>query len=484
MADKPNEKGIRAGTDTKAGTGTKAKSGIKAGNDTEAKPDAKGFKRNHLIIMALGNIIGSGIFLGSGSVISLAGPAAVLSYAIGGLIMIFEVMFITEMTIINPAPGSFRVHASEIFGRWMGFVNGWMFWTSGVLGMASEVAAAAIFTRLWLPHIPMWIFCIVYAALMTVINLADKHGLSMIESWLASIKVIALVLFILFGLLIIAGVITPGTIKFTNVFGSAGDFFPKGMRGVLASLIMVMFSFTGTGIIGLSIAEAEDPARDAPPAIYTITFSVIAIYCLSILFIILLTPWNTVSTDSSPFVSILHKTGIRAGGDILNFIVLTASLSGLNSSMYSASRMLNSLSIDKQGPKLFLVKNKNGVPVYALGLSSIVLMLTAIMSYILPSKVFIILAAASGFTAMFNWLTISVTHYFYRRKTLKERPEKLKFKAPGYPYTSVLMAVMIIMVFATSPLYEGQVSGLIGSLILFATLVLVYLFLKSAKKLR
>jgi GABA permease/S-methylmethionine transporter len=366
----------------------------------------------------------------------------------------------------------------------MGFVNGWMFWTSGVLGMASEVAAAAIFTRLWLPHIPLWIFCIVYAALMTVVNLTDKKGLSMIESWLASVKVIALALFILFGILLAAGIIHLGSIKFSNIFGSTGDFFPKGIKGVLASLIMVLFSFTGTGIIGLSIAEADDPAKDAPPAIYVTTISVIIIYCLSILFIVLLTPWNTVSTDSSPFVAILQKTGIGSAGDILNFIVLTASLSGLNSAMYSASRMLNSLSIDKQGPKLFLVKNKNGVPVYALGLSSIVLMLTAILSYILPSKVFIILASASGFTAMFNWLTISVTHFFYRRKTLKEAPAKLKFKAPGYPYTSILMVALIIIVFATSPLYKGQVSGLIGSIALFVALVLTYLFLRSAKKLK
>lgn len=446
--------------------------------------NAKGFSRNNLIVMALGNIIGSGIFLGSGSVISLAGPAAVLSFAIGGFIMIFEVMFITEMTIVNPAPGSFRVHATEIFGPWIGFVNGWMFWTSGVLGMASEVAAAAIFTRLWLPHIPIWIFCVVYAVLMTAVNLWDKKGLSMIESWLASVKVIALVLFILFGILLAVGLIHFSSVGFSDVFGSVGDFFPKGIKGLLASLIMVMFSFTGTGIIGLSIAEAEDPGKDAPPAIYTVTFSVIAIYCLSILFIVLLTPWSTVPTDSSPFVEILRKIGIGSAGNILNFIVLTASLSGLNSSMYSASRMLNSLSIGKQGPKLFLVKNRNGVPIYALALSSVVLMLTAILSYILPSKVFIILASASGFTAMFNWLTISVTHFFYRRKTLREAPEKLKFKAPGYPFTTILLVILIIMVFATSPLYKGQVSGLIGSIALFAALVAVYFIMRSAGTMR
>lgn len=441
----------------------------------------KGFTRNHLIIMALGNIIGSGIFLGSGSVISIAGPAAVLAYAFGGFIMLLEVMFITEMTIINPSPGSFRVHASEVFGRWIGFVNGWMFWFSGVLGMASEVAAAAIFSRLWFHHIPVWVFCIVYAAVMTAINLLDAKGLSKIEGGLASIKVMALVLFVLFGILTVSGIVSSGSFKIQPVFSSVESFMPQGFNGVLASMIMVLFSFTGTGIIGLSIAEAENPQKSAPPAIFIITFTVIILYTLSILFIVLLTPWNSVATNESPFVAILQRVGIPFGGSILNAVVLSAALSGLNSSMYSASRMLNSLSRDNQGPKLFLVKNKNGVPIFALGISSVVLMLTAILSYVFPSKVFVILAAASGFTAMVNWLTISITHFFYRRKALLESPEKIKFKAPGYPYTSILAVALIILVLATSPLYPGQVSGLVGSILLFFGLLILYNLLKVLK---
>lgn len=446
--------------------------------------NARSFNRNHLIIMSLGNIIGSGIFLGSGNVIALAGPGAVLSYLIGGFIMVLEVMFITEMSVINPAPGAIRVHASEVFGPWIGFVNGWMFWCSGVLGMASEVAAAAIFTNLWLPKVPLWIFCVVYAAIMTVINLNDARGLGKIESWLASIKVAALAIFIIFAILAVTGIILPGTFKPLPIFRDAGSFLPKGFNGVLASLIMVLFSFTGTGIIGLAIAETDKPEKNAPPAIRTISVTVIALYSLSIFFVVLLTPWNSISASGSPFVALLQKAGIPYAVDILNFVVLTAALSGLNSAMFSASRMLNSLSLDRQGPKLFLVKNKNGVPVYALGLSSIVLMLTAVLSYILPSKVFIVLAGASGFTAMFNWLTIAVTHIFYRRKTLKEKPERLKYKAPGYPYTSYLEAALIILVFATSPLYPGQVSGLIGSVILLLVLIALYFILNRVLKMQ
>ena len=443
----------------------------------------KGFTRNHLIIMALGNIIGSGIFLGSGSAIELAGPAVVLSYIFGGLIMLLEVMFITEMCIINPAPGAFRVHASEVFGPWIGFVNGWMFWFSGVLGMASEVTAAAIFTRLWFPNVQLWIFCIIYSVIMTVINLMDVRGLSKIESGLASIKIIALILFVLLGIFIIAGIISPGTFKSEPIFQSFSSFIPKGLKGVLASMIMVLFSLPGTGVIGMALAETENPQKSAPPAIYTITLTVIILYTLSIFIIVMLTPWNTISGDESPFVAILHKVGIPYVDSVLNLIVLSAALSGLNSAMYSASRMLNSLSRDRQGPRLFLVMNKNGVPVYALGLSSVVLTLAALLSYILPSKVFIILATASGFTAMFNWLTISVTHLFYRKKTLKEKPEKLKFKVPGYPFTTILAIILIIIVFATSPLYPGQVAGLIGSIILFFVLIIIYRLIKSITRL-
>lgn len=439
----------------------------------------KKFSKSHLIFMSLGNIIGSGLFLGSSTVLSLAGPAAILAYLLGGFIMALEVMFITEMCVIRPVPGAFRVHASEIFGPWIGFVNGWTFWFSGVLGMASEVAAAAVFTRFWFPSVPLWIFCILYSVVMTGINLKDLKGLSQMEMILASVKVIALVFFIFFGFFAILGFIPLGSYQMNRPFASVQSFLPHGINGVFASMIMVLFSYTGTGIIGLAIADTENPEKNAPGAIFIINTAVILLYGLSILFVVLLTPWSAVSSSESPFVSILNRLRIPFSDSILNFIVLSASLSGLNSSMYSSSRMLNSLSRDGQAPAIFLKNNKNGVPVYALIVSSAALLFTAVLSYWLPQKVFILLATSSGFLAMFNWLTISVTHYFYRKKTLRENPEKLRYKAPGYPFTSFLEAALILGVFATSPFYAGQVSGLIFGVILFAALVLCYFILKK-----
>lgn len=433
--------------------------------------------------MSLGNIIGSGIFLGSSTVILQSGPSAVFAYLLGGLIMAMEVMFITEMSIINPAPGSFRVHATEIFGPWIGFVNGWMFWLSGVLGMASEVAAAAIFTRYWLPHVPLWIFCIVYTVIMTVINFNDLRNLSKIESLLASVKVIALVLFIVIGALIVFRIVPIEQGSQSNAFSSLKGLLPNGIKGIFASMIMVMFSYTGTGIIGLAIADTDDPAKNAPTAIHIIVYSVLALFGLSAFFIIWLTPWNSLSSDVSPFVEILNRLHIPYSDSILNFIVLTAALSGLNSSMYSSSRMINSLSRDRQAPKLFLQTNKNGVPVFALALSSLALLLTAVLSYFLPDQVFVILATSSGFLALFNWLTITVTHYFYRKKTLRERPEKLKYKAPGYPVTNLIEFILIAGILAASVFTGESVSFIVGVLVLVFLLAL-YFTLKKLHKLK
>ncbi len=444
----------------------------------------RGFNRKHLIVMALGNIIGSGIFLASGTAISLAGPAAVLAYVIGGIIMVMEVMFIAEMSIINPAPGSFRVHATEIFGPGLGFVNGWMFWCSGVLGMAGEVTAAAIYISFWLPTVPPWVFCLLFAIIMTVINFLDVRGLSRFEAWLASVKIITLAAFVLFGTLAVLHIIPVELQGKAAGFSSAGAFMPHGIKGIMASMLMVLFSFTGTGIIGLTIADAEDPEKEVPPAINSICFAVISLYVLTILLIVLLVPWNTLSSDQSPFVTILNNLRIPFGATVITFIVLTASLSGLNSAMYSASRMLFSLSRDKQAPGIFLKTNKNGVPVYAVGVGSAVLVLTAVVSYLLPQNLFIILTGASGFLAMFNWLTISVTHYFYRKKVLREKPEKLKYKVPAYPFITILAIVLIAGIIATSYLYPGQIASLITGIAIIAVLIPAYWVFRKVKALK
>lgn len=263
-------------------------------------------------------------------------------------------------------------------------------------------------------------------------------------------------------------------------FASLKSLFPNGTRGFFSSIILVMFSYAGTGIIGLAIADTDSPEKSAPYAIRTIIISVITLFVFSVLLIIWLVPWNSLSPSVSPFVSILNRLNIPYSDNILNFIVLTATLSGLNSSMYSSSRMINSLSRDKQAPKLFLKKNKNDVPIFALILSSFALLLTAVLSYLSPGKVFVILAASSGFLVLINWLTVTVTHYFYRKKTLLEHPEKLKYKAFGYPITNFIEVILILSIFVIS-FFTGKSANIIACIALLIFLLIIYFVLKRLK---
>lgn len=438
------------------------------------KPATHGFNQSQFIIMALGNIIGSGIFLASSTVIDIAGVFAPIAYLLGGIIMICEVSFITEMSIANPAPGSFKVHAQQIFGRWWGYVIGWMFWTSGVLGMASEVTACALFMRIWFPSIPLWIFSLVFAVLVTAINLSDTKGLSHIEFGLASIKIITLMLFILVGTMM----------SFGLSIGSASENFYQftkllteplsGISALFSSMIVVLFAYTGTGIIGLAIAETKNPERTVPWAATVVSFTVAVLYTISAVLLLALLPRQMLDKNVSPFVSVFSILGIPYAADLLNFILLTAALSALNTQVYSSSRMLLSLAKDGEAPKRIAYQNRKGVPSNAVLLSGFTLLVTVLVSYVLPEKVFIYTVSASGVLALINWMSVSATYYFYRAELLKSCPEKLKYKVPGYPYLSWVVFTLILLILASAPLYPDQVPGLWSSGIILILIGLSY----------
>ncbi|WP_207857801.1 amino acid permease [Lucifera butyrica] len=433
------------------------------------------------IVMALGNIIGSGIFLASSLVISVAGVWTPAAYLLGGLIMMMEVAFIIEMSVANPVAGSFRVYAREIFGDWWGYVIGWMFWTSGVLGMASEVTACAIFMQLWLHHVPLWIFSLTFSILITMINLNDLKGLSKIETGLSFIKVATLVVFIVIGFAVAFGVKVGNATESLAQFYSAASGGGKGITGLLASMLLILFAYTGTGIIGMAVNETEKPERVIPGAAKIITISVVLLYTLAAFFIVAIMPPGALDTKTSPFVTLFTIFRIPFAPDIVNFILLTASLSALNSQVYSASRMLFSLAEDHEAPRLTARKNKKGVPVAAVWLSGIVLMGVVLLSYLLPKTIFIYTVSASGFLAMVNWMSVSVTHVFYRRKIEKTAPEKLKYKAPWYPYLSWFCFALILVIFLSSPLYPDQLPGLYSGGGILLVIALSYLLIKKKK---
>ncbi|CUH94826.1 putative membrane protein [Propionispora sp. 2/2-37] len=433
--------------------------------------------------MALGNIIGSGIFLASGMVISIAGAWAPLAYLFGGLIMMMEVAFLIEMSIIDPVPGAFKVHAQEVFGEWWGFVIGWMFWTSGILGMASEVTACAIFARLWLPEIPLWLFSLFFAFVITLINLNDLKGLSKFELVLAVTKVIALVFFVIAGMIATLGFPVGETVHNFTPFAEALQSPVQGIFGLLASMLLILFAYTGTGIIGIAATETERAAEVVPPATRIVTISIVFLYTLSAFFIVVLLPSSALDVNTSPFVTLFRLANIPYSGDVVNFILLTATLSALNSQVYSSSRMLFSLARNGQAPKITAYQNQKGVPVSAVWLSGSFLLFTALLSYVLPETIFIYTVSASGFLALVNWMSVSATHYFYRKKIQSIAPEKITYKAPFYPYLSWICFFMILLTVLSAALYPDQLPGLYaGGIILFIIGTAYFLLPKGEKR--
>jgi len=432
------------------------------------------FNKTDFIVMALGNIIGSGIFLASSLVISVAGTWAPLAYFLGGLVMIMEVSFIIEMTIADPIPGSFKAHAQEVFGDWWGFMIGWMFWTSGVLGMASEVTACAIFIRLWLPSIPLWICSLIFAIGITMLNFNDIKGLSKIELGLSITKVTTLVVFVIIGFIVILGVPIGGATKIVTPLQS---FFPPPLGefpNMLGSMLLILFAYTGTGIIGIAATETKNPEEIVPPATKIITFSVVILYTLSAFFIIALLPLELLDGKISPFVQLFTIFKIPFAGDLVNFILLTAALSSLNSQVYSSSRMLFSLAKENQAPEIAGYQSSKGVPIAAVAISGVVLLGAAMLSYLLPETIFIYTVSASGFLALINWMSVSATHFYYRKKLLSASPEKLKYKAPGYPYLSWICFFIILIAILSTPLYPDQLPGLYSGLLILLIINCAY----------
>lgn len=446
---------------------------------SHAKPAKDGFNKYQFIIMALGNIIGSGIFLASGTVINIAGIWTPLAYLLGGFIMICEVSFIVEMSVANPASGSFKVHTQQIFGRWWGYVVGWMFWASGVLGMAGEVTACALFMHFWLPAVPLWVFSLFFALMMTIINLNDVKGLSIIELWLASVKIATLLIFIIMGAAVVFGLEAEGAAAGLRQFaGSAGTGL-TGISDLMAVMILILFAYTGTGIIGLAVAETKKPELIVPQASKMVTLGVTALYTIAAVILVLLLPAGKLDVATSPFIAILGLFAIPYGADVLNFILVTAALSSLNSQIYSSSRMLLSLAEHGEAPRAAAVRNRKGVPVAAVLLSGAVLVGTSLASYILPEKVFIYTISASGILALVNWMSISATHYFYRRALLKNCPEKLRYKAPGYPYLSWFIFALILAAVISAPLYPDQIPGLVSGVAILFIIGISYYFLPA-----
>ncbi|MEU4794224.1 amino acid permease [Streptomyces sp. NPDC023327] len=405
-----------------------------------------GLKNRHLSMIAIGGVIGAGLFVGSGSGIAAAGPAILVSYALVGAMVVLVMRMLGEMAAARPTSGSFSTYADQALGRWAGFSIGWLYWFFWVVVLAVEATAGAVILNGWIPAVPQWGWALIVMLVLTATNLVSVGSYGEFEFWFAGIKVVAIGAFVVIGLLAVFGVL-PGSDNPGAGFAhltDAGGFMPKGAGAILTGVLMVVFSFMGSEIVTLAAGESEDPQRAVTKATNSVIWRIGVFYLGSIFIVITLLPWNDKSiTEDGSYVAALNSIGIPHAGQVMNVIVLTAVLSCLNSGLYTASRMAFSLGQRGDAPKAFARTNKRGVPQAAI-LGSVVFGFLAVwFNYQWKDTVFDFLLNSSGAVALFVWLMICFTQLRMRGIILREEPEKLVVKMWLFPYLTWVTIAMI-----------------------------------------
>ncbi|MFJ9035794.1 amino acid permease [Streptomyces sp. NPDC102406] len=408
-----------------------------------------GLKNRHLSMIAIGGVIGAGLFVGSGSGIAAAGPAILISYALVGAMVVMVMRMLGEMAAARPTSGSFSAYADQALGRWAGFSIGWLYWFFWVVVLAVEATAGAKILNGWVPGVPQWGWALIVMVVLTAVNLAAVGSYGEFEFWFAGIKVVAIGAFVIVGLLAVFGLL-PGSDNPGSGFAhltDSGGFFPEGPGAILTGVLMVVFSFMGSEIVTLAAGESEDPQKAVTRATNSVIWRIGIFYLGSIFIVLTLLPWNDASiVKDGSYVAALNSIGIPHAGQVMDVIVLTAVLSCLNSGLYTASRMAFSLGQRGDAPKAFARTTSRGVPRTAI-LGSVVFGFLAVwFNYQWPDTVFDFLLNSSGAVALFVWLVICFTQLKMRGIILREQPEKLVVKMWLFPYLTWATIAMISFV--------------------------------------
>ncbi|MGV9255718.1 amino acid permease [Streptomyces sp. NPDC003697] len=451
--------------------------------DPHASGLQAGLKNRHLTMIAIGGVIGAGLFVGSSSGIATAGPGILLSYALVGTLVVLVMRMLGEMSAANPTSGSFSAHADRALGNWAGFSIGWLYWFFWVVVLAVEATAGAKILEGWIPAVPQWGWALIVMVVLTATNLVSVGSYGEFEFWFAGIKVVAIGAFIVVGALAVFGVL-PGVDSdkagLSNLTGHGG-FLPNGPGAILTGVLLVVFSFMGSEIATLAAGESENPQRAVTKSTNSIIWRIAVFYLGSILVIVCLLPWNDKSiTEKGSYVAALDSLGIAHTGQIMNFIVLTSVLSCLNSGLYTASRMAFSLGQRGDAPKAFARTNSRGVPMTAITVSVVFGFVAVFFNYKFPDSVFLFLVNSSGAVALFVWLVICFSQLRMRRIIQREAPEKLVVRMWLYPYLTWAAAAVIVLVLGymlTDTEHDGRETVLLSLLV--AAIVLVIAFVKQ-----
>jgi len=411
-------------------------------NAALAPTGRRGLAERHLQFIAIGGAIGSGLFLGSAAGIHSAGPALIAAYAIGGLMVFFIVRALGEMALAHRRITTIDALSEDYVHPAFGYLVGWNYWMSWVLVGMVDITAMAIFVKFWFSDLPQWIPALITLSILYGINMCGVRQFGELEFWLSLVKVVTILGMILSGIFLLAtgtGLSTAHA-SVSNIW-SDGGLFPTGFRGFLAALPIAFFAFGGSELVGLAAGDAEDPDRSLPRAINGVILRILIFYIGSLTVIMALIPWRQVVPTVSPFVLVFTRIGLPSTAAIINLVLITAVMSSCNSGLYAAARTLRSLAIKRHAPSFCARSDSRGVPVIAMTVSAGIMLAGVILNYFVPAKVLEYIISTSAVLLMGTWVSIIVTHLFYRARSPNAAVRK--FPMPLYPAASWIVLIFI-----------------------------------------
>ncbi len=408
----------------------------------------RGLKTRHIQLIALGGAIGTGLFLGIAQTIKMAGPSVLLGYAVAGAIAFLIMRQLGEMVVDEPVAGSFSYFADKYCGKLAGFMSGWNYWVLYILVSMAELTAVGIYVQYWWPGVPTWASALGFFVIINAISLLNVKAFGEMEFWFAIIKVVAIVGMIGYGgYLLLSGAAGPEA-SVANLW-QHGGFFPNGVTGLVMAMAVIMFSFGGLELVGITAAEADNPSVTIPKATNQAIYRILIFYVGALGVLLSLYPWQKVVTGGSPFVLIFHALNANVVADLLNIVVLTAALSVYNSGVYCNSRMLFGLARQGNAPRALLSVNRRGVPLAALGVSAASTGICVAVNYFLPGEAFGLLMGLVVSALIINWGMISWIHLRFRQQKAATG-QRTAFQSLGYPLTNYiclafLAAILVVM---------------------------------------
>jgi len=433
----------------------------------------RSLRRRHMQMIALGGVIGAGLFVGSGVVIGSAGPAAVISFALTGTLVVLVMRMLGEMAVAYPAVGGFYEYNRLALGELAGFLTGWMYWYFWVIVVALEAVAGAKILGTWWPALAPWQYTLALMSVFTVVNLLSVRSYGEAEFWFASIKVAAIVAFLCAGTAFVLGA-WPGMPGGLAPLTAHGGFMPKGIVPVLTGAVAATGFYFGAEIVTIAAAESAEPERAVAETTQSVIWRVLVFYIGSIFLVVAIVPWNDSVRMARPYVSVMEELRVPAAATLMSTVVLTAVLSALNSGLFASSRMLMALARHADAPAACSRLDRRGVPVAAILASTAFGYLTVIMSYLSPDRVFAFLVNSYGTVAIFVYVLIAIAELRLRRRLERESPARLLVRMWGYPWlTRLTIAAMLAIVAAMAVIPEQRVALLFG-LVSVAVLLIAY----------